>query len=97
MSGEIDFEILKQKKEDGKAFPLDKDRKRSGALKEKVLSLLKEKPLTVDEIKEKVGKKQSTVYNACRRYEKAEFIVAFEIGSTVYFVEKKKAEEEGLI
>jgi len=87
---------VKELADQGKVIPLEKGRGKA-KLQSKIVSLLSNEVLSINEIKDRLGISESSAYNAVRRYEKKDIVVAFDINGTTHYVEKKKAEEGGLI
>jgi len=92
----VELKKLIELKQKGKLQFLEPERRRT-SVATKILSLLKTEALPVDEIAKRLGIAKTTAYNSCRRYERKNLIVAFSANNNVVFLEKKKAQEEGLI
>ncbi|MDD4354159.1 MAG: helix-turn-helix domain-containing protein [Candidatus Nanoarchaeia archaeon] len=93
----MDFNILKQKKENGELLVLDAKRKKEG-VSNRVLSLLKQEALSREEIQKRLNISLQSVYNVLARLEKKNgLIIALDINGKTYYVEKEKAKNEGLL
>lgn len=93
----MDFNILKQKKENGELLVLDAKRKKEG-VSNRVLSLLKQEALSREEIQRRLNISLQSVYNVLARLEKKNgLIIALDISGKTYYVEKEKAKKEDLI
>ncbi|MBI5635982.1 hypothetical protein HY993_03410 [Candidatus Micrarchaeota archaeon] len=91
------FSELRRRKDEGVLKILPVERSSTGRITTAILDLLKNEPLTILQVRMKLGLKPTSCYNAVRRLEKKEKIVAFNYGGEIVFIEKNKAKNESLI
>lgn len=90
------IELLKKKKEQQQLLFLDSHRKRTKK-SDRVLNLLETDAYSIDEIAEKLQIPRHSAYNAARRLEKHNMVIATDFDGKLVFLSKKKAKDEGLI
>lgn len=89
---------LKEKVTSGQVTVLKTDRKKTSNRLAEILSILSHEALTIEELVEKVGGTNTSIYNNCRRYErKLGLLVALNINGKTRYLSKKTALELGLI